>query len=254
MTWSAVDRSPEPERLVDYLDSAARGLAGMKHYVVATHARFHQGPTLDLGCGAGHDLALLDAAGLAPIGLDPSATLVTVCRTRGVAAPLVRAIGEALPLRDASIAGCRIDRVLQHVAEPARVIAEVARCLRPGGIVTVFEPDWTTLSMASDLVAPSIGWLYAVASPDAGATAAPLLQAVGFEVLDIVSERSFKTSLADYERVLPLAPSAARAVREGQIDAETASLWQREQEQRDRDGRFAAGYTKILTVAAAPTS
>jgi SAM-dependent methyltransferase len=175
--------------------------------------------------------------------------MLTTCRGRRVPAPLARAVGESLPLRDASIAGCRIERVLQHVPEPARVIAEVARCLRPGGIVTVFEPDWTSLRIASDFVDPSMGWLYGVASPDAGVAAASLLEAVGFEVLDLVSERSFVTSLAGYERVLPLAPSTSLAVRDGRIDADTAYRWQREQKQRDRDGRFSAEYTKILTVA-----
>jgi SAM-dependent methyltransferase len=254
VTWASVDHSPEPERFVDYLDWAARGLAAMKHYIVATHARFDQGSILDLGCGVGHDLALLATAGLAALGLDPSAALLAECRARGVTAPLVRAAGESLPFRDASLAGCRIDRVLHHVVEPAHVIAEVARCVRAGGIVTIFEPDWTSLRVASDVVSGPAAWLSNAASPDAGARAAALLEAVGFEVVDIVSEHSFKTSLPAYDEVLPIRPALERAVQAGRIDAPAAEAWLREQHQRDRDGRFAADYTKILTVAVAPAS
>jgi hypothetical protein len=32
-----------------------------------------------------------------------------------------------------------------HVAEAAVVVAEALRCLEPGGLVTVFEPDWQSL-------------------------------------------------------------------------------------------------------------
>jgi ubiquinone/menaquinone biosynthesis C-methylase UbiE len=53
--------------------------------------------------------------------------------------------GEQLPFRAESFSGCRIERVLMHVAEPAVVVAETLRCLEPGGLVTVFEPDWQSL-------------------------------------------------------------------------------------------------------------
>lgn len=38
-----------------------------------------------------------------------------------------------------------IDRVLQHVVSPARVIGEAARMLRGGGGIVCVEPDWATV-------------------------------------------------------------------------------------------------------------
>jgi ubiquinone/menaquinone biosynthesis C-methylase UbiE len=41
--------------------------------------------------------------------------------------------------------GCRAERVLQHVADPAGAVVEMARVTRHGGRVVVFDPDWETL-------------------------------------------------------------------------------------------------------------
>ncbi len=148
--FSAVDASPDPAALIAYLDTTAAGLAGMKHYVAAAAGRaVPGGRVLDVGCGAGHDLALLAAAGLRPLGIDPSGAMLAAAADRAgaPAAPggLVQGDGERLPFRSGSLDGCRIERVLQHVDRPDHVIAEVARVLRPGGFLAVFEPDWATL-------------------------------------------------------------------------------------------------------------
>jgi SAM-dependent methyltransferase len=42
-----------------------------------------------------------------------------------------------------------VERTLQHVADPAGVIAEMARVVRPGGRVVAVEPDWDTLVISS---------------------------------------------------------------------------------------------------------
>ena len=105
-----------------------------------------EGLVLDLGCGAGHDLELLGSAGVHAVGLDlPTAVLLRVARERvGNGGRLLQGVGEALPFRNASLAGCRIERVLQHVVSPTAVLDEVVRCLRPGALLTVYEPDWSS--------------------------------------------------------------------------------------------------------------
>ena len=45
--------------------------------------------------------------------------------------------------------GCRIDRVLQHIADPAAAIGEMVRVLRPGGVLVAFDNDWETLTVDS---------------------------------------------------------------------------------------------------------
>ena len=46
---------------------------------------------------------------------------------------------------DGTFDGCRAARVLQHLADPARAVTEMARVTRSGGRIVVGEPDWETL-------------------------------------------------------------------------------------------------------------
>lgn len=56
--------------------------------------------------------------------------------------PAVDVAGDAhdLPFRDASVDGVFIHRVLEHVPDPARVAAEIARVLKPGGFISAIVP------------------------------------------------------------------------------------------------------------------
>lgn len=69
--------------------------------------------------------------------LDPSAWQLA---RRDPASPnslAVRGLGEQLPVADAWADLVELDAVLDHVVEPARVLAEVARVLRPGGVACI---------------------------------------------------------------------------------------------------------------------
>ncbi|MCP4203483.1 MAG: metalloregulator ArsR/SmtB family transcription factor [bacterium] len=90
----------------------------------------------DLGCGAG-DLA----AALAPhvrrvIAVDDSPEMLTaaterLARFENVDVRLGRL--EEIPVGDAELDAATVMLVLHHVASPEAVLAEAARCLRPGG-------------------------------------------------------------------------------------------------------------------------
>jgi SAM-dependent methyltransferase len=54
-----------------------------------------------------------------------------------------------LPFDDASFDACRVDRVLQHVADPAPAVREMIRVLRPGGVLVAYDNDWETLTVDS---------------------------------------------------------------------------------------------------------
>ncbi len=94
---------------------------------------------VDVGCGPGDEVRLL-APFVGPdgvvIGIDPSETMLAAARRRTEGMP-VRAEfrhGDVmdLPLDDASVDGCRCERVLQHLRHPERAVAEMARVTRPG--------------------------------------------------------------------------------------------------------------------------
>ena len=249
--FSDVDAASAGERLVDMLEQSARGLAAMKHYMAVAHAlREPAAPILDLGCGAGHDLAILERFGVPAVGIDPSATMLAAAlaaqRSRS---PVVRGAGERLPFRDGSLGGCRIERVLMHVVDPAAVIAEAVRCVAPGGLLTVFEPDWSSLCVNGTHVPTE--WVSIARHASIGATAGDLLRHAGCVVRDRVEEHSWWDFEA-FKRVTNIEDALNRAVSSGLAFRSTVESWLAEQERRAAAGEFSAEIKKILWVATAP--
>jgi len=92
---------------------------------------------LDLGCGTAYVSAWLMRRGARPVGVDPTPAQLATAREMqeefGLAFPLIEAVGESVPLPDASF-----DLVISEYgasiwADPERWIPEAARLLRPGG-------------------------------------------------------------------------------------------------------------------------
>jgi SAM-dependent methyltransferase len=251
--FSTVDDAPDADALVAYLDLTAHGLGAMKRYIVGAHLVAGSRLVLDIGSGAGHDLELLTRAGIGAIGVEPSAAFcgVTAGRLaeRDLRATVVRATGESLPLRDGAVDGCRIERVLQHVLDPRAVLREAVRCVRPGGLLTIFEPDWTSLRIASDDLDDDARWLGNVRHPEIGALLPELVADAGADICDVVEEHSVWPTLARAARAGNFAAALARRVRAGTITPAAASAWLDEQRRRDRAGTFRATITKVLVVA-----
>jgi len=249
--FSWVDGAPDPDLLLSYLDQTARAGSRMKHYVMAAHAlRRPDGPILDLGCGAGHDLALLASAGLEPVGVDPSATLLRTAAQRTAASVLlVQATGEMLPFREGSFAGCRIERVLLHVLDPRGVLTEAVRCLDTGALLTVYEPDFDSLIVRNNRGEDPVPWLARARHPGVGGVLWNLIEDAGCDVLDRVEELSVWRSLAVLDRVVGIDASVVRAIDAGRVGQEEADRWVAEQRTREANGEFYATMPKVLIVA-----
>jgi SAM-dependent methyltransferase len=221
----------------------------MKHYMAVTHAlRQPTAPVLDLGCGVGHDLTVLDALGVASIGVDPSTIMLDAAAARS-SSPLVRARGQQLPFADGAFAGCRIERVLMHVDRPAAVVMEVVRCVQASGLLTIFEPDWSSLRVCGSPVPTE--WVSVARHPSIGSSIGDLLRAAGCSVLDRVEERSWWT-FSNFERITNLRRSLDRAVASGHASPSETQQWLAEQHRRAAAGNFHAEIAKIMWIASTP--
>jgi 2-polyprenyl-6-hydroxyphenyl methylase/3-demethylubiquinone-9 3-methyltransferase len=93
---------------------------------------------LDLGCAGGFMAEALATRGADVTGIDPAADAVDAARVHARATGLRIGydvgVGEALPYDDSSFDAVVCVDVLEHVADLNKVLSEVARTLRPGGL------------------------------------------------------------------------------------------------------------------------
>ncbi len=173
--------------------------------------------------------------------------MLTAAQQRS-AVPLVQADGARLPFRSASLDGCRIERVLIHVDDPPLLLNEVARCLAPRALLTVFEPDWSRYLVRDENELAPVAWL-PTRQPDAGSRLWEWIEAAGFDVLDRVEELSVWRSLDTLRTVIDLDRSIMQAVADGQIDEREAASWRARQEANNARGEFLLLMPKVQIVA-----
>ena len=97
---------------------------------------FPRAKVLDIGCGAGLLANELARQGMEVTGLDASEASLEVARRYDATGRVQYQHGDAnhLPFADASFeVACAMD-FLEHVDDPAHIVAEAARVLRPGGL------------------------------------------------------------------------------------------------------------------------
>ena len=92
---------------------------------------------LEIGCGAGLDLVRFARGGAHVTGVDVARTAIDLarnyCLVAGVSASLLEADGALLPFPDGSFDLVYCMGVLSFAQDPAAIIAEAHRVLRPGG-------------------------------------------------------------------------------------------------------------------------
>jgi SAM-dependent methyltransferase len=84
---------------------------------------------LDVGCGSGDQLRMLEQAGLGAIGVEPRQDMVDALVAEGF--DVRRGVAEQLPLADGSCDGL-ICKVVVPYTDERKAISEWARVLRPG--------------------------------------------------------------------------------------------------------------------------
>lgn len=98
------------------------------------------GHVLDVATGTGLVTAELLRRGYQVTGVDQSAGMLDAARQRfGSSVELVRASAEDLPFEDGSFDHLTVTYLLRYVADPAATVAELARVVRPGGVLASLE-------------------------------------------------------------------------------------------------------------------
>ena len=109
---------------------------------------------LDLGCGTAYLSAWMAKRGARPVGVDPTPAQLETAREMqkefGLEFPLLEAVGEDVPLADASFDLVASEFGASIWADPYRWIPEAARLLRPGGRL-VFLRNSTLSLVCMDL-------------------------------------------------------------------------------------------------------
>ena len=164
--YAATDGSSEivaqklysPQELAQVPQSAIEGALGVGNHL--HHAQIDAGETLlDLGCGAGID-TILAAQRTGPTGhviaLDFLPEMLERTKTAAAEAGLANVAPlegdiEAIPLADDSVDHVISNGVINLAPRKARVLAEIARVLRPGGKLTVAD-----LTVAEEELPPEI--------------------------------------------------------------------------------------------------
>jgi ubiquinone/menaquinone biosynthesis C-methylase UbiE len=132
-------------------------------YVAISQAYFERLPLLPpcrllaLGCGTGVEVRALKRA-VAPevvlVGMDHSDELVSRARAvtagEGLSENVEYLTGNAhdLPFDEAEFDVVALHTLISHVEDPAKVLSEGRRVLRPGGTMAIFDGDYASLTFA----------------------------------------------------------------------------------------------------------
>jgi ubiquinone/menaquinone biosynthesis C-methylase UbiE len=217
---------------------------------------------LEVGCGLGDDAATLAkrvAPGGSVVAVDGSQAMVDAARQRhGDGAGLSFEVADAtqLPYKDATFDGSRVDRVLQHVADPAAAIHEMVRVLRPGGVLVAFDNDWETLTIDSAdraLTRTVLNtWCDRFPSGWIGRRLVPLFLDAGLDDVVMHPKTHVSSDLGVADRVFSFFATAEGLVNAGTIGRDDADRWIRELRTADEDGRFFTSYTGFLVSGTRP--
>ncbi len=211
---------------------------------------------LEVGCGLGDDAAALAkrvAPGGSVVAVDGSQAMVDAARERHRdVAGLSFEVADAtqLPYSEGSFDGCRIDRVLQHIADPAAAIGEMVRVLRPGGVLVAFDNDWETLTVdsADRALTRTIlnAWCDRFPSGWIGRRMVGLFLEAGLDDIGTRPKTMVSRDLDVADGVFSFFATADGLVDAGSISRDDADRWKAELRSADAAGRFFTSYTGFL--------
>lgn len=122
---------------------------GLKLRLLLDALRDVKGDVVDIGCGAGNIVRAIAESrpDLRVHGVDVSGAALETARKAAPELDFQLAPAESLPFQDRSMSAVVMLDVLEHVENPAAVLHEIHRVLRPGGVFHIVLPlevqPWT---------------------------------------------------------------------------------------------------------------
>jgi ubiquinone/menaquinone biosynthesis C-methylase UbiE len=217
---------------------------------------------LEVGCGLGDDavsLARLVAPDGSVVAVDGSQTMITAARERhGDVVGLSFDVADAaqLPFADASFDAARVDRVLQHIADPASAVREMVRVIRPGGVLVAYDNDWETLTVdfADRKLTRAVlnAWCDRFPSGWIGRRLVPLFLQAGLRDVVTYPKTLVLRELGVAERLYSFFSTAKRLAEARVISRSDADRWSDALRTADAEGRFFTSYTGFLVSGIRP--
>jgi ubiquinone/menaquinone biosynthesis C-methylase UbiE len=144
------------ERLATVLErrAADRQQQGMLRAYLADIDLVEGAAVLEVGCGTGAvSRELAGRPGIdRVVGIDPSPVFLAAARRLSASLPnlsFMEGDGRKLPCADCSFDAVVFHTTLSHIPDQAAVLSEAYRVLHPGGVVAVFDGNYTTTTLAT---------------------------------------------------------------------------------------------------------
>ncbi|MCK9566244.1 MAG: class I SAM-dependent methyltransferase [Methanothrix sp.] len=214
---------------------------------------------LEVGCGLGFDaISLRGIVGRSGrvVALDSSLAMLEAARSRakdlGLDIDFVMGDAGQMGFVDGCFDCARVDRTLQHIPQPEKVLAEMARVTRSGGRIVAYEPDWGTFTIGSgdrqvtckleDFWSDNFksGWI--------GRYLYKHFQRLGLVDIQICPSTLLVTDLSLAEKVFDLSKNVERARSLGLLSMSEAIDWLKELREDDLGGIFFCSYTGFMAV------
>ena len=217
---------------------------------------------LDLGCGLGDDafrMAARVGAGGLVVGVDASMRLISGAVGRlpaGLHVRFAKADARRLPFSDGCLDRCRIDRTLQHIANPRQAIRELVRVLKPGGALLAYDNDWGTFSVsgrneeATKLIAAA--WEGSFTNPWIGRYLKLFFLEAGLQQVALEPSVSVLTDFEIADRVYNLRQTLAHSVAVGGLAPAVAEDWLSDVQAQSQSGGFLCTLTAYTVVGTKP--
>jgi ubiquinone/menaquinone biosynthesis C-methylase UbiE len=218
---------------------------------------------MEVGCGLGFDaIALARIVGSTGriVAVDSSRTMLEAARSsaEGLGLSIDFVLGDAghLDLADESFDCARVDRTLQHIPEPKKVLREMARVTKSGGHIVAYEPDWGTFAIGSvdRQVTRKItnfwcdtfkcGWI--------GRYLYGHFMAVELEDVQVYPSTLVITDLDLAEKVFDLFKNAEKAMNLGLVSSSEVAAWLKGLREDNLKGRFFCSYTGFMAYGRKP--